>query len=530
MRIAIYVRVSDDAQKEQHTIESQLAELRQFAKEQQWSLDEQHIYIDDGHSGFRFDRPALDRLRDAVRDGLIDLLLILDPDRLARNFAYQYLLLEEFERRGIEVRFIKQPPPDSPEQRLLVQIQGVIAEYERARIMERTRRGRLFWARQGRPVSSHVPYGYRYVQRNGNQPPYIEVDSAEAEIVREIFHRYVDHQWTSLQIALHLSAKGVPTPTRRNADWDPSSVIVILRCEAYLGSWFQNRYQTQYEPATGRPHTVQRPREEWIPMSVTPLIESQLLAKAQQILDKRNQDPTCGPRPLRNPDSHLLRHLVVCGSCGYKMTALNSNGGRGYRYYWCRGPDPRRIRKERVFCPYPTLDAQQLDEMVWSDAVSLLSDPDLLLAAWKEQSGNGALLNADPMEEEKRQLKKQHSDAQQQRRRLLIAYEQEAIELEELVSRRNVLDEKIQEVQRRLQILERQQQASVGLYNIGEKVEAVCRELATGVEEMNMPQKMKLCSQLIERVVVDDHSAEIHYRFPVSTNCNTRGERGCPLM
>ncbi len=260
-------------------------------------------------------------------------------------------------------------------------------------------------------------------------------------------------------------------------------------------------------------------------MSVTPILESHLFTKAQQILDKRNQDPTRCPRPLRYPDSHLLRHLVVCGSCGYKMTALNSNGGHGYRYYWCRGPDPRRIRKERVFCPYPTLDAQQLDEMVWSDAVLLLSDPELLLAAWKEQSGKGALLDEDLMKEEKRQLNKQHTDAQQQRRRLLIAYEQEAIELEELVSRRKVLDEKIQEVQRRIQSLEKQHQASMALYNLGEKVDAVCRELATEVEEMNIPQKMKLCSQLIERVVVDDHSAEIHYRFPVSTNCNTRGER-----
>src|SRR3990172_4547660 len=158
MRLAVYARVSDDVQKEKQTIESQLAEVRQFAKEQNWTLDEQHIYADNGYSGFYFERPALDHLRDAAREGLVDLLLVHDPDRLARRYAYQVLLLEEFERWGVKVRFLKQSPPDNPEQLLLVQIQGAIAEYERARILERTRRGRLYWARQGRPVSSHVPY------------------------------------------------------------------------------------------------------------------------------------------------------------------------------------------------------------------------------------------------------------------------------------------------------------------------------------------------------------------------------------
>ena len=114
MRVAVYARVSDDAQKEKQTIESQLAEVRQFAKEQDWPLDEQHIYADDGYSGFYFELPALDRLRDAARDGLIDLLLVHDPDRFARRYAYQVLLLEEFQRWGVEVRFVKQPPPGQP--------------------------------------------------------------------------------------------------------------------------------------------------------------------------------------------------------------------------------------------------------------------------------------------------------------------------------------------------------------------------------------------------------------------------------
>lgn len=104
------------------------------------------------------------------------MILILDPDRLSRKYAYQVLLLEEFKRWEVAIRFLRQPPPDNPEQQLLIQIQGVITEYERARIMERTRRGRLYWARQGRLVSARVPYGYRYIRQNRKEPPSVEVD------------------------------------------------------------------------------------------------------------------------------------------------------------------------------------------------------------------------------------------------------------------------------------------------------------------------------------------------------------------
>jgi DNA invertase Pin-like site-specific DNA recombinase len=269
MRVAVYARVSDDQQREKQTIESQLAEVCQFAKDNNWPVAEQHLYIDDGHSGFHFERPALDRLRDAARDGLIDLLLVHDPDRLSRRYAYQVLLLEELQRWGVEVRFLKQPPPDSPEQRLLVQIQGVIAEYERARIMERTRRGRLFWARQGRPVSAKVPFGYRYRPRQRTQAPVIEVDPAESEVVRGIFRRYVEDRWTHRQIAVQLTAEGVPTPTGKTSYWDPSSVGVILQSEAYLGTWFLNRYRSSSDSSGAHQPVTKRPREEWIPISIT---------------------------------------------------------------------------------------------------------------------------------------------------------------------------------------------------------------------------------------------------------------------
>ena len=171
MSLALYARVSNDRQREEGTIASQVQELREFAAAEDLDVEERHVYLDDGRSGYYLDRPGLDALRDAARDGLVDTVLVHDPDRLSRKYAYQVLLLEEFARWQVTVRFLRTPPAESPEQRLLLQMQGVIAEYERARITERTRRGKLFWARQGRPGGGRVPYGYKRVRPQPSDPP-----------------------------------------------------------------------------------------------------------------------------------------------------------------------------------------------------------------------------------------------------------------------------------------------------------------------------------------------------------------------
>ena len=125
---------------------------------------------------------------------------------------------------------------------------------------------------------------------------------------------------------------------------------------------------------------------------------------------------------------------------------------------------------------------------------------------------------------ENRHRQPQLGVVEQQRRRLLIAYEQQAIELEELSCRRKILEDKARELQRRLQGRETEYQEGLALSVLRENLDDVCRQLASGLEEMNMPQRMKLCSQLIDRIIVDGHSAKVHYKFPVSRNCN-RGRR-----
>src|SRR3954469_24852382 len=191
---AIYARVSSDRQRHEHTIQSQTAALRELAGARGLLLVEDLVFEDEGFSGASLRRPALERLRDRAVEGRLEVLLCHAPDRLARRYAYQVLLLEEFQRAGVEVIFAKEPErSDTPEDELMRQFQGMIAEYERAQIRERTRRGKLHRARGGSQAGlSAAPYGYRYIKKAEHCDAYWEIDEFEARVVRDVFARYVE--------------------------------------------------------------------------------------------------------------------------------------------------------------------------------------------------------------------------------------------------------------------------------------------------------------------------------------------------
>src|SRR6201994_4064506 len=188
---AIYARVSSDKQREEKTIASQTAALVAFARAQQFEVPREWIFEDDGYSGASLIRPGLERVRDLAAEGLIQALLVYAPDRLSRRYAHQILLIEELARAGVETVFIRAPRGSTPEDELLVQFQGMIAEYERAQILERSRRGKRHRARQGQiNVLSGAPYGYRYVRKSEDAAARYEIIAAEADIVRTVYDCY----------------------------------------------------------------------------------------------------------------------------------------------------------------------------------------------------------------------------------------------------------------------------------------------------------------------------------------------------
>ena len=233
---ALYARVSSERQAEAHTVESQVAALRECIARDGLHLSDELQFIDEGYSGATLVRPALERLRDAVAVGAVDRLYVHSPDRLARKDAYQVLLSDEFQQAGVEVKFLNRELGQTPEDELLLQVQGMMAEYERAKIIERHRRGKRHAARAGAVnVLSGAPYGYRYVSKHagGGQARY-DIGPDEARVVRQVFDWVGRDRWTIGAVCRRLTHDGEVTRTGKTV-WDRSAVWGMLKNPAYMG-------------------------------------------------------------------------------------------------------------------------------------------------------------------------------------------------------------------------------------------------------------------------------------------------------
>src|SRR5438876_2257451 len=233
---AIYARVSSDKQREENTIASQTAALVAFAREQQFEVPQEWVFEDDGYSGASLIRPGLERVRDLAAEGLIQAILVYAPDRLSRRYAYQILLIEEFARAGVEVLFIRSRRAATPEDELLLQFQGMIAEYERAQILERSRRGKRHRALQGQvSVLSGAPFGYRYKRKTDHSAAYYEINEVEASVVRWVYERYTVDGLSIGAITRLLNERQIPT-AKETSRWERSTVWAMLRNPAYKGT------------------------------------------------------------------------------------------------------------------------------------------------------------------------------------------------------------------------------------------------------------------------------------------------------
>src|SRR6266704_3952476 len=232
---AIYARVSSEQQREAHTIASQTAALIELAKTLEFEVPKAWIIEDEGYSGATLERPGLERVRDLAAEGQIQAILVYSPDRLSRKYAYQILLIEELARHGVETRFLNAPQGATAEDQLLVQFQGMIAEYERAQILERSRRGKRHRAQAGEvSVMSGAPYGYRYIRKTDEAPAAYTVFEAEARVVRRVYEMYTMEGLSIGEITRRINAEGIPT-RKASAHWERSTVWAVLRNSAYRG-------------------------------------------------------------------------------------------------------------------------------------------------------------------------------------------------------------------------------------------------------------------------------------------------------
>src|SRR5438034_6160529 len=236
MRMAvIYARVSSEQQREENTIASETAALIEFARSHDLEVPGEWVFEDEGYSGATLERPGLERVRDLAAEGQIQVVLAYAPDRLSRKYAYQILLIEEFTRHGVETLFVKAPQGDSAEDQLLVQFQGMIAEYERAQILERSRRGKRHRAHTGEiSVLSGAPYGYRYIRKTDEAPAAYSVYEAEAHVVQRIYEMYTVQGSSIGGITRRLHAGRIAT-RKESARRGRSTVRAVRRHPASRG-------------------------------------------------------------------------------------------------------------------------------------------------------------------------------------------------------------------------------------------------------------------------------------------------------
>ena len=212
-RAALYARVSTEKQEREDTVASQVDLLHKAAAAAGYDIAPTSVFIDEGVSGARLDRPALDRLRDLAAEGAFEVLLVTVPDRLARRYAYQVLLVEEFTRCGCEVIFVQHGLGTSPEEQMLLQMQGVLPSMS-GRSFRNGHAGAACLRRGKGGVNwGNPPYGYTYIRKTPTIRNLV-VNEAEAEVVRLIYRWCVEEQMSSYAIQRRLLLRG-SSPARR---------------------------------------------------------------------------------------------------------------------------------------------------------------------------------------------------------------------------------------------------------------------------------------------------------------------------
>ena len=518
MRGAIYARVSAVTHSQQHTIEEQIGRLRARILSCGEAPADGHVFRDEGRGGATLNRPALDRLRDHVRLGDYDRVLVTSPDRLARNYVHQMVLLEEFERAGCTVESLDQPVGGTPHEHLLLQIRGAVAEYERTLIGERMRRGRLARYRAGLLLPWVQPgYGYLLDPARPRDPKGVRVCEAQAAVVRQVFAWYLEEGASLSSIVNRLFAPGVVSPTGRPR-WRHTTARLLLRNPAYTGALYACRARARRSVVRrsalqpiGRRHNdsaAPRPREEWVVAGTVPaLVTREQYELVQEKLARNRQFAA------RNDKAHdyLLRGLVSCGLCGLACTGRTL---KGYSYYTCAGKRAMEAASRGGRCRSRLTPAGQLDEVVWKELCEVIRRPGLI-APELERAWGGQWL-PEELRARRESLRRAGVSVGQRPERLTEAYPGGVIRLDEYERRRREIEGRRDAFESQ----EREPEQQVGRRNelsgMAARVEDYCQRVSEALAGATFEQKRRLIELLVDRVIVTEAEVEIRYVIPTS--------------
>ncbi len=491
IRAAIFARVSTDLQEKEQTIQSQLEAVRGYV-----NIGE---YVDDGFSGATLDRPGLDGLRDAFRTGEMDVVVFHSPDRLARKAVYQGLVLEEIEKAGMRVEFLNYPVDDSPESRMLLGMQGLFAEYERAKIMERTRRGKLQRAREGALVGGHPPFGYCWIKKNESSRARLEVSDYQAAVIRRIYRMLVDDQQSTRSIARKLTQEGVAT-AKGAAQWQPTAVFRMLTNPVYKGN-YRYRQSGQEEILIPVPALVD---------DVTwQAAQSQLLANSQ--FSGRNN----------RRHQYLLRGLVRCPRCDGSYTGFTKRGHSGCRCNRAHWGSSSTGQK----CSPGAISAEPLEKAAWAAVAEALQHPQILIDEYQ-----GLLKGSDTsssLDYELRQVDLALKQVRIREDRFTQAYANEAIDLKRYKTEMDKLRARTKELDGTSRDLSRRAETEQGSEKALEHLETFCNRIEEGLDKMSFEERQDLLRLLVDSVTVENETVRVETIIPLEDSSNQlRTRRG----
>jgi len=527
---AMYVRVSTTQQKEEETIESQKTALSAFAINKGFEIPSNFIFEDNGFSGSILARPALDRLRDYASEGLFEHLFILSPDRLSRKYAYQVLLIDEFKKLNVTVLFRNSPNQNTPEETMLLQMQGMFAEYERAQITERTRRGKKHKAKNGAvSVLTKGSYGYRYVRSPLDDQAYLEVHDKEASVVKMIFDLYVKERLSIRKIKGKLEELLIFSP-RGSKVWNPVTIHSILKNTSYKGlAYYGKTEKCEADPmrllsrqarlkGRTKPKRALKTRDqsEWIGIPVPVIVDEETFNCAQELFQRNKR---LSSRNTKTPS--LLQGLITCRECNYCFVkVISGKKTEGYQYYACSKKDGK--------CKNQRIKLKELDDVVWSTFIEMLKSPELIK---NEMSRRVAELKNEPMQLKRKCLEKQMFDLEKEKNRLLDAFQIGLVEIDELAKRSNDLKKTINNIKRELE------QADSGLskeqlLELTEGIEYFSKHLKKAETGLNINEKRKILRLLIKEIQIGKDGIEINHIIPldifsknqIAQLCSVRGE------
>ncbi len=524
--LSLYGRVSTSLQEDQETIQNQIMAIKEFADKKfgagNYTIPDQYHYLDEGWSGDNILRPRLDDLRVDAKRKIWDGVLIYDPDRLARRYSLQELVMDELKEAGTEVFFVTVSTPKNMEDKILYGVRGLFAEYERAKISERFRLGKLRKVKNGHILTTEALYGYSYVRNNKETKThgYYIINEVEAAVVRMIFTWVADEGLPLRQVVKRLQTLKIKPRRSKRGVWNTSTLTTMLRHKGYIG---QAHWGSSYAVVPVKPIKTQKykqvkktsrrikPESEWI----APNIQIPRIIEDEQFERVRARMKTNFDLSKRNTkNQYLLGGKIQC-SCGKKRGGEGPQQGK-HLYYRC---------SDRIYsfplaptCKEKGINARVADELVWREVTKLMASPERMMAEiskWATKRKDKRLATGVDVEA----IRKEIAKLKEQVERYNNAYGAGLFSLEKLKEYSLPRNKRIEELQSQIKKVEQEENnITIASMPTEKEIKIFTDEISGTLENLSFEAKQAMIRRTVGQIVGTQQQLQVAGSIPLLSN------------